>query len=857
MASDKPQDDRPILPSAVLSEWANHQDPWVHQVAAIVLETSTYLTDKDIDRVCSIALIDKGLLYGPNQPVTALGSHQLSVESAEPLVLVAMSEVSDVNALAENQRIDFDESVTILFGENASGKTGYARVLKRMANARTLEDTIHPSISRTLQGTFTPSALIDFEIGGNSDSIMWRNEVGLPPFDRMAVFDSPAVSLYTDEELGYVYVPAVLEIFSNVAQSIGQCRERFEALSPTADEATRFASSFEPGSTIHTLVRSISSATDGGALTTLASMTAAEAERLKTLELEAAALAVGSHQLLLAEAKRLKMLAGWIRSSYEAAINFDDTDYSAARDRWQRSVAAAETARDAMFSDHTAFGPPDEFWQAFIESGDAYLKQHGYEDYPQGTATCPYCHQVLDTEAWSLLTHYREYLEGSLRDIEAQCAKAVDQAAPQFDSAVIAQARASLEATVDADEYAGWLVAGATFIVAAEVAIESTGNRAEASPTLQPMAAQGLKGLIPVIDQLELSITDFGMLVEDQGDKAAKPQAELLSLRERRILATLLPQILEQVDTSERIDAINELIAQTSAAKGSLSTTSKKVSEELQNRSFGELFAEECAALQAPDVTLQHRVRSGEAQRRKSVGRHRPSDILSEGEQQVIAIADFLAECRMRSTAAPVIFDDPVNSLDYRRSNRVAKRIVALSASHQVIVFTHNVLFVTQLLALRKKKQDRVAFFEVRNDGNLVGVISSDVDPRFASPEQIAKRITSIIATGQDAQGSVQDDAINTAIDLIRKWLELFVEQRLFCSVIQRYRANVRLGSIDEIRSEGMDDVTALVAEAFNTTSEHIEAHSQGIEQLNARLTITDVENLWDRLQTAKAKYEA
>ena len=97
----------------------------------------------------------------------------------------------------------------------------------------------------------------------------------------------------------------------------------------------------------------------------------------------------------------------------------------------------------------------------------------------------------------------------------------------------------------------------------------------------------------------------------------------------------------------------------------SLTETSKVASEQLLNRDFERHFTEECKilrapVLRAPAVTLQFPGRQGQVTRKKAVasGEHRPSDVLSEGEQKVIALADFLAE-----TPAPVIFDDPINSL--------------------------------------------------------------------------------------------------------------------------------------------------------------------------------------------------
>jgi recombinational DNA repair ATPase RecF len=125
----------------------------------------------------------------------------------------------------------------------------------------------------------------------------------------------------------------------------------------------------------------------------------------------------------------------------------------------------------------------------------------------------------------------------------------------------------------------------------------------------------------------------------------------------------------------------------------SLTDASKAASEQLLNQDFEKRFREECEALKAPAVTLEFPGRRGEPARRKSLTpRHRLSAILSEGEQKVIALADFLAEVSLRRSASPVVLDDPVTSLDYKRLSYVVGRIVDLSAERQVIVFTHNII---------------------------------------------------------------------------------------------------------------------------------------------------------------------
>ena len=75
----------------------------------------------------------------------------------------------------------------------------------------------------------------------------------------------------------------------------------------------------------------------------------------------------------------------------------------------------------------------------------------------------------------------------------------------------------------------------------------------------------------------------------------------------------------------------------------------------------------------------------------------RPSQILSEGEARVIAIAGFLAELRLAPNANAVVFDDPVSSLDHVFSRRVAARLAKEGVQRQVIIFTHNIALLMEI----------------------------------------------------------------------------------------------------------------------------------------------------------------
>ena len=72
--------------------------------------------------------------------------------------------------------------------------------------------------------------------------------------------------------------------------------------------------------------------------------------------------------------------------------------------------------------------------------------------------------------------------------------------------------------------------------------------------------------------------------------------------------------------------------------------------------------------------------------------------VLSEGEQTAAGLAGFLTEVYFDESKSAVIFDDPMSSLDHQRRSSAAARIVELAQDRQVIVFTHDLIFLAELV---------------------------------------------------------------------------------------------------------------------------------------------------------------
>ena len=196
----------------LLVNWANTQDHWVRALVGAVLETRRGLSDDVVTEFYELLLREKELSEVKGEPVSVppIEHDGEPGDQEKALRLTKLSAVANVNALATDQDIDFNTRMTVLYGENGAGKTGYVRILKKIASVRTAE-AILPNIGRP--GAGAPAASIDYEIGDVPDNCAWAGEEGVPPFTQIDVFDAQGVDLHVDGELTYIYTPSELAVF--------------------------------------------------------------------------------------------------------------------------------------------------------------------------------------------------------------------------------------------------------------------------------------------------------------------------------------------------------------------------------------------------------------------------------------------------------------------------------------------------------------------------------------------------------------------------------------------------------------------------------------------------------------------
>ena len=846
----------------LLVGWANQQDNWVRAIVGEVITTRRELPPSSIEAARNLYLAEKKLSDDHAQEVPALGEDVGDASVGDALQLTGLQECRGVNALVEDQRVVFNPRMTVLFGENATGKTGYVRVLKRLANVRSAQPIIG-NIYRPTAGT-RPQARIEYKIGDEQRELVWQDEQGVPPFTRMTVFDNPEAALHLEDDITYLYTPADIALFKYVHEAIEQVRALVDVDLVAREPRTNpFVTAFSRGTNVFTRIETLGASTNLSELEELATVSDEDTSALEGLRASVQVLEEGSDrgrvQVLRGRATVLGNLATVCRYLRGFDVPAYDGSVSAlSRARTEQSDAAAAVFRGEQL--------PEELrsaWQDFLDAGEQFLQARGQTQYPGVDDACIYCRQVLDDSARQLLSGYRAYSRGAAAEAVEKAESELRGYQAPLTSTEFTQSLEAVRGTVDdfeGDErpYA-WADGVRPFLdsvgpVLNAVATAATMEKGEAfglAATLTPQLERTLEEVRSALAAAQGS-------AEERAKLLAESQAQMNDLDARIRLSTLMPDIRQHVEQAQWADRLKTLLGSFQRLLRGVTDTSKAASEALLNRNFEQAFQRECERLRAPTVTLDFPGRRGEAARRKSVSpNHSIGEILSEGEQKVIAIADFLAEASLRGSSAPIVFDDPVTSFDQRRIGHIASRMAELANEHQVIVFTHNILLVDALFNEFENDAQNCAYYQLDEHDGRKGYVSSSIHPRLDTPGNLRARINSAIQEAQGAHDGDRQARVEAAYDVIRAWCESVIERELLAEVTRRYRSNVAVQNVERIRVDRLDAAFKAIVPIWERACSYIQAHAQAVETLGVRPTLDGLRSDWEALQAARSDYRA
>lgn len=195
MTPTKPQENKHVDPRQTLAKWANDSDEWVRRIVRLILSSGKPLGTDDLDEAYALFRQEKSFDKRAIEAEPKLEIAESTDVAEEPLTITRLSEVNGVNAILPGSVIEPHAGLTILYGENGTGKTGYSRIFKALADSRTA-DVILGDVDGDGGGTM--SAKLEYSIGAVPGEFVWTGERGKAPFTRMSIFDSRAVNIHVD-----------------------------------------------------------------------------------------------------------------------------------------------------------------------------------------------------------------------------------------------------------------------------------------------------------------------------------------------------------------------------------------------------------------------------------------------------------------------------------------------------------------------------------------------------------------------------------------------------------------------------------------------------------------------------------
>ena len=257
-------------PIDALKKWSSEIDKeWLRAAINKVLDFKRELTEEEVSSIYDIFLKENSLTRitkkddANGDDIKIVDSKKQSeVESdvnIQRIILKSLSEVEKVNALTQKQEILFHPQLTIIYGYNATGKSGYVRIMKRASKSRTSED-IWTNVHRGKEKNIGKAKFI-VDIDGSEKEILWNGESEVPPLVLIDIFDNKCVKVFLTDELAFGFRPYGFELFSIISIAINQMKELLQQDIIQRRKEIDFSIDFNEGTQIFKLIKGLSAET--------------------------------------------------------------------------------------------------------------------------------------------------------------------------------------------------------------------------------------------------------------------------------------------------------------------------------------------------------------------------------------------------------------------------------------------------------------------------------------------------------------------------------------------------------------------------------------------------------------------
>ncbi|MBF0555695.1 MAG: hypothetical protein HQK96_14290 [Nitrospirae bacterium] len=775
-----------------MEAWFKNRPKWLQDAARRLVQNETLFEQDYIDlyTICLAEATNQACNFSGLTP-GVLGIH----DTKKSIRLETITDVQGVNALCLSKPLEFNSPLCIVYGRNGAGKSGYVRLLKHACGKRCPGELLPDVFKADSQ---PQSAKFTFTEDTKIKSSQWTGNA-LPELGGVDVYDTACGLVYVNEENEVTFEPWLLRFFTQLTSTCGELNKRIQSqiatlVSKKPNFPVQFATT--PAATWYA---NISPKTDN-----LESETSWRPDHEAKLADINKRLAEADPTGKAAEFRRqktaiMKLLTD-LKSLYESFAEAKCNSYLQMKAEAKAKRTAANEDAKKAFDKAPLTGIDSPSWPLLWEAARKYSQEQAYKtvSFPNvaENARCVLCQRKLDQESKDRFMSFEKFIKGELQCLAKEAEDGLQRITNLFPNIQTFDGLSTIMAAAGiTDESIKVLITN--FAAALEERKQkclSAGIPEEINTPLPPC---------DVCDRLETLCIELEKQAADCDEDAKgqnRPQLEQ-KVKELSARKWLNQQRQAIEDEIARLAAIEKLrMANTLTNTTALSRRKTELSEELITNAYAERFNTELKNLKVERIFVELK-RTKTAVGRvyhgiclKNVKKNaKIADILSEGEFRIISLAAFLADAEGRGAYTPFIFDDPISSLDQVYEEATAQRLVKLSESRQVIVFTHR-LSLFGLLEKYAEKQKVTPKIICLSQYAIGEITDLPINFKKKTEKFVHTLLNERLAAAKKAftQGDTayENEAKGLCHD-IRVLIERMVEKDLLNEVVQRFSPEV------------------------------------------------------------------
>lgn len=611
-----------------------------------------------------------------------------------------------VCALADEQRIDFSNDITLLYGKNGSGKSSYFRILNELIGGNH-QTEIRSNIYSDIQKPINIELI--YSEGANVKNLSWDgNSRSVSPLNLSSVFDSSYTMTFLQKRSAdsAIVLPYGLHLFTALTSAMDNLKSRIQTeidgVIKTLPQINKEGLSED---VVRILTQQTYRNTQKNYIQARYIFTNEQSEKLKLQEEKLKVLketnfedkiqlASNEQQQYILLLKHLKETENNLQKLYIESKSIVEKISTVRKE--------SELVKQKISILNEIGNTNSKEWKTFIEAGATFVKTSNLNE-----NVCPYCRQPIIDNAANVVAAYITYLSDKSIE-ELKNLERAKNALKQRISTVVTNFTISTQFKLLIDARSGESVlynkisdSLSQLYEQKRILSDVVENEQNSNPLVFDSTNVTISAIEAICEEYNKTINNLREELTKKNQIVSELSSQMKPLVENKLISSQKDLFVEWF---EKIDNVNELKkCQSELSTRGISSLARTASQTLVTENLKTKFQEELDALGlkklSVDLTDAGTLRGQAFMQLKLFNNNSVSDVLSEGEQKGVALALFIAERRMQLSQNPIILDDPVNSLDHFITAKLVERLSRLG--NQIIIFSHNLLLQTSLLNLR------------------------------------------------------------------------------------------------------------------------------------------------------------